>query len=75
VQTLLAAADQDAVKLLQNPGMSNAADVAGDLAAKVNAAVQWNQPEGAALDAKQFGVLDAYNHSQFAATLLLTPPK
>ncbi len=74
VRTLLTTADQDAVKLLQHPGMSNAADVAGALAANCNAAVQWNQPEGAALDARQFGVLDAYNHSQFAGTLHLTPP-
>jgi hypothetical protein len=75
VQTLLTTADQDAVKLLQNPGMNNAADVAGDLAAQSNAAVQSNQPEGSTPDPKQFGVLDAYNHSQFAATLLLTSPK
>jgi serine/threonine protein kinase len=75
VRTLLTAADQDAVRLLQNPGMSTAADVAGDLAAKCNAAVQLNQQEGAAPDAKQFGVLDAYTHSQFAGKLRLTPPK
>jgi len=74
VGTLLTTADQDAVKLLQHPGMSNAADVAGDLAANCNGAVQSDQPEGAMMDSRQFGVVDAYNHSQFAGTLHLTPP-
>lgn len=74
VRALLNAADQDAVKLLQNPGMGNAGDVAGDLSAKCDAAVQWPQPEGATMDATQFGVVDAYIHAQFAATLRLTPP-
>jgi serine/threonine-protein kinase len=74
VRALLTAADQDAVKLLQNPGMGNAGDVAGELSDKCDAAVQWQHPEGAQLDATQFGVVDAYVHAQFAATLRLSPP-
>lgn len=74
VRTLLSAAQQDALKLRQNPGMSTATDVAGDLAAKCDAALQWAQPQGAALDPAQFGVVDADTHTQFAATLHLTPP-